>query len=253
MSAAPAWLSNYAPDIIASDEAVALLQRRLEARRQSARRTRPLLFLALAFLVVWLLVLVRYGRGGSAPWFWAALATVLVTALVVQELARRADADVAAGLTQRVARTEHVGASVVLGRARVAAAAVHVVLGVGWSVALVAAGHAGQAAVVAGCLLVNGVSAALGLRRALDRRAVACDATSLAIDERLRSTEASAAVTPLLVTNLALGPAGLSIQQLPHGLQNAFLISYLLGAAMTFVATVLPRWRQRAAAGSQIG
>lgn len=121
---------------------------------------------------------------GSFCWF--------AVVSVVQRLREvAADRTVAAGLSRRVEREQAAPLAVVLGGAQVASMWVGATSVVVFDVLLWAYRPFWLAAAVTAAHVVVGVSAVWALALVLRRRAVAVDGYSLAIDERLRSEEAS--------------------------------------------------------------
>ena len=146
----------------------------------------------------------------------------------------RSDRQITKSLLSRVTRAQAVPARVVLGPVAVGALGVAVALEVviTWLIALRASG--GDAVAFGGGVAAVWVITLFALRVVLHRPTVAQDASSLAVDERLRALDALYAMWPVGWAAVALiGPLDL------RGVQEAQVVVLLAAAAM-MVSAVLP-------------
>lgn len=224
-----------------------MLVTRLSARRRARRRVLPL-----GLLAVGVLVFAAVRRDASAPTAWTVLDVLLYLAVAVlaagmgllgTELERRADRRVAASLDRRVSRGTAVPVRTMLGGVRVAFVVTAAACHLGYA-AMLLNRRSGWVSVsfVLGMALVWGVIL-LAVRRSVTAATVAVDPVSLAIDERLRSEQAFAAISPLFMSAFALQPAAIVTRT---GWGDALLGLFLLGIPAMFVAaSVVAPWSWR--------
>jgi len=233
-------LATYAGDLEPLDDGTRrFLRTRLAAHRRAGRPA--LVLTALALLVLGSLV-VGVASEDPARWqdsstlrYLVVIALVQGAALLRHRLVRRADARLVAAQERRVARDRHVGLVTVAGRTAVLASAASAVLGVGWAAVLLVAAPGGLSAVWAACMASAVLTGALGLRRALDRPAVAVDAVSLAVDERMRAQEVSQLLMAPWFAWLAVFPVG---ADLPFWARKSLSATALAVVLLTLVAGV---------------
>jgi len=232
-------LATYAADLEPLDDGTRrFLRARLAAHRRAGRPT--VVLTALALLVLGSLLvevatedLARW-QGGWTLRYLVVIVLVQAGALLRHRSVRRADARLVAAQERRVARDQHVGLVTVAGRAAVLASAVSAVLGVGWAAVLLVAAPGGLSVIWAACMANAVVLGALGLRRALDRPAIAVDADSLAVDERLRAREVSQVLLAPWIAWVAASPVA---TDLPFWTRKGFYASAVAVALLTLVAS----------------
>lgn len=240
------WLTRYGSDLPGlSEDARSLLDARLAATQ---RARWPLAVAAVVGVPMFVRGSINLfsddpdGRYAYARWFVATIVVLQVGGLAAQALARRADARIAAGLSQRVARGQYLSLADVLGRRALVASAVSLVLAVGWCATLFAAGTIRIAAAVSTWFLLAGAAGALGLRAAVTRPTVACDAYSLTIDERLRSQEALRPIGVLTSLWISAGMATQSAFPQPGFVPTGIYVTVILVSVLQVVALAPRRW-----------
>ncbi len=242
---AEVWLRRSGGMTQVSPAAWELLVRRLAERRRVGLLCLLPAGVVAGVLIAWSAAEVLLTPTTTIAWphayaylYGVVLAVLGMAEITWEELVARRDRRLAAELPGRVSRSHRVPLRAVLGPLRTAflglALGVETAIGAallgtgpGWLVRSYLVAFTGL------CGLVL-----LGLRRALGRATVAVDATSLALDERLRSEEVFAAIGPLYLFLLAL-PAPLFAQSAAGWL----ILPWSLGGMVLLVLHAVARSR----------
>jgi hypothetical protein len=240
------WLAASGVGIELSDQAWGLLSLRLAARSRAVLWCAPL-FLAAVGSLGW--AAVPTAESGTPAWdrrfaacFLLAIGCLAVATIVGNLLGGAAERRIAAGLPRRVSRAAAVPLRVILGGVRCIFLVTAIVLEAASAVTLLIT-HAGWLAPVylaAVCAIDAWV--AVVLRRAANRPTIALDASSLAIDERLRSLDAFSAAGPLYLLQLAF-PASLIFHATPQWLPLPWLVEFAIVSGLWILAQVSNPWR----------
>jgi hypothetical protein len=240
------WLKTAGSGIEPSDQAWGLLSLRLAARRRAALRCAPLLLVALGFLAS---TVFPTADLGTAEWgrrfavrYLMTIGCVAVATIVGGLLGDAAERKIAAGLPRRVTRAAVVPIRILLGGVRsifvVTAAALEAASAV--ALLIVHAGWLAQVYLAAICAIDAWVAVALW--RAARRPTIALDASSLAIDERLRSLDAHAAGGPLYLVQVAF-PASLVFDSTPRWFGPPWVAEFAVVSGLWFWAQLRDPWR----------
>jgi hypothetical protein len=242
------WLTRSGGLGFAPSGARYLLVLRLRARRRAGWICFPLVLLSVVLLVSLFLSTPAFADDAQSQWFVGG--DLLVVGLLVgsvaliTELAHRGEARIPVPPELRVARDDPAPLWQILGRVRLAVAAITMTFQVAFGAALIWAHLVWIGALyVIGVLVVWAISA-LSVARTVRGASIAVDAFSLAIDERLRSQDAFNVTGPPAVM-LLIFPAFTLLEKVPPGLAKVWILGLLALQGLWLWAQARPPWKPR--------
>jgi hypothetical protein len=242
------WLNHNVGYNQVSPETFGLLVHRLAARRQALLCFVP--FVAAGAVIVATTTTAIEGAGNDhASWArliaeraLAAFAVVLIGWAVFDIVMIRAERGLAMPLPYRMSRATAVSLREMLGTSRTTFLIAALLADAGFAAVLLSLRANGLEWFYLGGFAVGCGFVAVGVWRAATRATVALDQVSLAIDERLRSSDAVLAVVPLYLLLLAFLPAALNVSDARSWLGPLWVV-------VAIVVSILYLWAANAGPG----